>query len=323
MEKTEEPIVIDTENMPLGDSLSLLFSPESKNLLFVDYMFPSDTICDAYLESISTRSEEDVKRLLRKFLIPSCTLGTDKLTASQLVRYAGEDSDISSKVKSWEFFRRLAIYMLSKGEGAVQPWEGITWILDLLPGQPRYAINTLYAYIQAHAQFLPDGRLSGLSDAIAVIRAKYILSVPSEDAFSKFSPREFEHIVEALYHSMDYQTELTKESHDGGRDIVVEQTELGKRERALIECKHWSRPVGVDRIRSLLGAVMDEKASRGVIVTSSQFTKPAEKFTHENKSLELIDGNQLKVMLNEYCGTNWAIRADYLILGSKRRQTGL
>ena len=76
MEKTEEPIVIDTENMPLGDWLSLLFSPESKNLLFVDYMFPSDTICDAYLESISTRSEEDVKRqkLLRMGLFSALAI---------------------------------------------------------------------------------------------------------------------------------------------------------------------------------------------------------------------------------------------------------
>src|SRR5262249_39598166 len=49
-------------------------------------------------------------------------------------------------------------------EGPPPPWEGVTWILDLLPNNPRAAIHTLEAYFEAHGLLLPDGRINGLFD---------------------------------------------------------------------------------------------------------------------------------------------------------------
>ncbi|MDK2889759.1 MAG: restriction system protein [Methanoculleus sp.] len=313
--------VIDADNMSLDEWLDLLASEKNENILFVDYMFPNDTCRDSYLETVCDREENEVKWLLRKFLIPSGSFSKDEITLSSLIDHIKQNPDKADKIKNLEFFRRLVISASQKGEGRIQPWEGITWALDLLPNYPRYAINALEAYFAAHVMFLPDGRITGLSDAIAIIRAKFIQSASPEEIFSKFSSREFEHLVESLYHAMGYQTILTKEVRDGGRDIIARQTELGKRETALIECKNWRKVVGVDRVRSLLGVVTDEKASRGVVVTSSRFTKPAKEFAQGNKSLELIDGDLLKVMLNEHCGTNWSIHANYLIMESIKRQT--
>jgi hypothetical protein len=58
--------------------------------------------------------------------------------------------------------------------GAPPPWEGITWILDLLPHWPAEALASIGAYQLAHAQDLPDGRHSSLGDAMAVIRARWV-----------------------------------------------------------------------------------------------------------------------------------------------------
>jgi len=40
--------------------------------------FPTDVYRDDYLQNIKNKSEEEVKILMRNFLIPSCSLGYDK-----------------------------------------------------------------------------------------------------------------------------------------------------------------------------------------------------------------------------------------------------
>ena len=72
-----------------------------------------------------------------------------------------------------EFTRRLFGAALTKGR--IQPWEGVTWVLDLLPEAPRKALHVIDAYLDVHAGLMPDGRLMGMSDARAIIRAKYTL----------------------------------------------------------------------------------------------------------------------------------------------------
>jgi hypothetical protein len=44
-------------------------------------------------------------------------------------------------------------------------------VLDLLPDHPVQALAVLDAYFRANAQFFPDGRSHGISDAEAIIRA--------------------------------------------------------------------------------------------------------------------------------------------------------
>jgi len=60
----------------------------------------------------------------------------------------------------------------------------------LLPQSPRRALDVIDAYISVHAGFMPDGRLLGMTDARAIIRAKYILVgdlAASKEALQKLS----------------------------------------------------------------------------------------------------------------------------------------
>ncbi|MBT4158828.1 MAG: restriction endonuclease, partial [Planctomycetaceae bacterium] len=65
--------------------------------------------------------------------------------------------------------------------------------------------------------------------------------------------REFECLVERLYHSMGYETELTPARSDGGRDVIANRWVPGRQENILVECKRYTKPVGVDFARRLLG----------------------------------------------------------------------
>ena len=96
----------------------------------------------------------------------------------------------------------------------------------------------------------------------------------------KLSPRMFEGIVAEIFARMGYEVSLTPSTRDGGKDIyAVAKTDVGSF-LYIVECKKYApdRPVGVALVRSLNGVLEEEKATVGIIATTSYFTKGANEF---------------------------------------------
>ncbi len=96
----------------------------------------------------------------------------------------------------------------------------------------------------------------------------------------RLTPREFEELIAHLLEGEGYSVSLTQQSHDGGKDILIATpTDLGDL-LYLVECKKYDskRPVGVSLVRELYGVVEQERATAGLLVTSSYFTPAALKF---------------------------------------------
>lgn len=94
------------------------------------------------------------------------------------------------------------------------------------------------------------------------------------------SPRLFEEIVADLLRRLGYKITLTPASRDGGKDIyAAKRDELGSF-LYVVECKKYSpdNPVGVSLVRQLYGVVQAEKATAGILATTSFFTKGAKEF---------------------------------------------
>jgi restriction endonuclease Mrr len=72
------------------------------------------------------------------------------------------------------------------------------------------------------------------------------------------------------------------------------------------------KTIPIQYVRALLGAVSNERASAGKLVTTSSFSKEARDEMKDNHRIELIDGLQLVVLLNEYLGWTWPARLDSL-----------
>ncbi len=114
------------------------------------------------------------------------------------------------------------------------------------------------------------------------------------------SSREFEEIVAELFRKQEYDVELTPKTRDGGCDIIATKTIGGLPFMLLIECKKYSlsNPVGVSLVRSLLGVQNDRKANKGVLITTSRFTKSAKEFADRQQHLiSLMDINDLMEMI--------------------------
>ena len=296
-------------SMSLDDWLAALRDPKRRSKL-ITYQFPTDSHSKEYLRNIGERKDDDVRFLLRSLLMSSGTLGQDPVTAQFLVQRMKS----GARYPKTEFTRRLIRAVATRGR--VQAWEGVTWILDLLPASPRQALDVLDAYFDVHAAFMPDGRLMGMSDARRVIKSKYILVGDiegSERALDKVTSREFEVLVSALFRARGYRTKLTPAVRDGGRDVIARRKEPGQREHCLIECKHHRKSIGVKDVRALLGVVSHEKATRGVLVASCNFTSGSLKLEKRNRRIELIGRLAFVRMLNEHLGTDWPIKVDELV----------
>jgi restriction system protein len=307
-------------DVPLEDWLRAVLCSANIDLL-IDYQFPTDAHKDQYLKTIKNRSEEDVVKLLRKFLVPSCWLGADKSHMEWLLDLESNDPGRFKKLMQSQYLRRVFDYF--SGQSTQFPWEGITWVLDLLPHFPKDALEGLKAYVLAHIQQLPDGRLNGLSDAQEIIRAKFI-GIPGSNSekvafLLSLNWRTFECLVERLYDSMGYETRLTPPSKDGGRDIIATKRKPGRLEHARIECKFYNEEaVGLGVVQRLLGVVSGEKVNKGVVVTTSRFSKTAVKYVEQNPRLELINGDLLILLMNEHLGPQWPLHIERLVSESER-----
>lgn len=286
------------------------------------------------IDEVAGWSEQRARDLIRRLLVQSTALGIDEqrwachklatgresaLTASEGLDSHGQDQARAlltltySESKTYnEYERRVLRYFehledvdkRDAGVGVPPPWEGCTWILDLLPREPESALQALDSYHRAHVMVLPDGRWAALEDAEALIRARYVdLPRDRRDAariLGSLRPRALEEVTARLYESMGYTAELTPYTKDRGRDLIARREEPRRRELVVVECK-TGKAIGVNVVRQLRGVMEREQANKGVLVTTSKFTKGAVEEARTAK-LELIDGSQLSELLNKYLG---------------------
>jgi restriction system protein len=311
---------IDARMLSLDEWLQAMRNPEQRQVLSITWEFPTEEHRKGYLETIGSRSTDEVSLLLQHFLLPGGSLRSDVLNWQVLVAAERDAPELARGMMETGYYRWLRQSVAGEING---PWEGITWVRDLLPHYPKEALQALGAYTLAHVQFLPDGRLNGLLEAAELIRAKFIGTPESLGdrvaALLNIAPREFEHLVECLYGAMGYTTELTPATRDGGRDVIASKDEPGSRQRLYVECKQYSDPVAVEFTRALIGVVGVDHATKGVVVTTSDFTADARKFAAKTDQIELITGVELVQMLNEHLGAEWPLQIDTLVARSRAR----
>lgn len=121
----------------------------------------------------------------------------------------------------------------------------------------------------------------------------------------KVDPRMFEELIAELLLREGFEPRLTPRSRDGGRDILAFHRGIVGSQLYLVECKRYSRerPVGVRLVRGLYGVVEQERATAGLLVTSSYFSREALAFAEGVKyRLNLRDYNDVSTWIRSKSG---------------------
>jgi len=116
----------------------------------------------------------------------------------------------------------------------------------------------------------------------------------------------FEKVVVRLLQAMGYggvagEALVTGRSGDAGIDGIIKEDKLGL-DVVCIQAKRWEGTVGRPVIQGFVGSMDFVRARKGVILTTSQFSRDAVEFVDriEGKKVVLIDGPQLADLMIDH-----------------------
>ena len=123
----------------------------------------------------------------------------------------------------------------------------------------------------------------------------------------KAPPAFFEQLVVDLLVAMGYggsradAGQAIGQSNDGGIDGIIKEDRLGL-DIVYLQAKRWEAPVGSPQVRDFTGSLEGHGAQKGVLITTSKFTKEATDFAKrlQQRKLVLIDGDKLAELMMDF-----------------------
>jgi restriction system protein len=114
---------------------------------------------------------------------------------------------------------------------------------------------------------------------------------------------DFEHLIRELFEQEfsknGGEVKITQASRDGGVDAVAFDPDPIRGGKIVIQAKRYTNPVGVSAVRDLYGTVMNEGATKGILVTTADYGPDSYAFA-KGKPLTLLTGANLLHLLAQY-----------------------
>ena len=115
--------------------------------------------------------------------------------------------------------------------------------------------------------------------------------------------QDFENLIREIFEkefsSNGGEVKITQASRDGGVDAVAFDPDPIRGGKIVIQAKRYTNVVGVSAVRDLYGTVMNEGATKGILVTTSNYGNDAYNFA-KDKPLTLLNGAELLYLLQKH-----------------------
>lgn len=129
------------------------------------------------------------------------------------------------------------------------------------------------------------------------------LSAVSGTNLAAMNWEEFEHLVRQVFESefsaRGGEVKVTQSSSDGGVDAIAFDPDPISGGKIVIQAKRYTKTVGVSAVRDLYGTVLNEGASKGILVTTADFGPDAHRFA-SGKPITLMSGSNLLHLLGKH-----------------------
>ena len=115
--------------------------------------------------------------------------------------------------------------------------------------------------------------------------------------------QDFEHLIREMFQKefsiSGGEVKITQASRDGGVDAVAFDPDPIRGGKIVIQAKRYANVVGVSAVRDLYGTTMNEGATKGILVTTSDYGPDAYEFA-KGKPLTLLNGSNLLHLLEKH-----------------------
>lgn len=154
------------------------------------------------------------------------------------------------------------------------------------------------------AEPLPQTPAEVLEQSYQILRQE--LARELLERIKKCSAAFFERLVVDLLVAMGYggsrqdAGQAIGRSGDGGIDGIIKEDKLGL-DVVYIQAKRWEATVGRPIVQAFAGSLEGQKARKGVLITTSQFSQDAIDYVSRiEKRIVLIDGQELAQLMIDY-----------------------
>ena len=113
------------------------------------------------------------------------------------------------------------------------------------------------------------------------------------------TPKEFEAFIQNLFTKMGFDTKLYQASGDSGINLVAYDPHPITGGKFIVQAKLYTRTVQTTHVRDLWGTVQHERATKGIMITTSGYGPDSYKFA-DGKPLNLIDGSGLLALCQQF-----------------------
>lgn len=114
---------------------------------------------------------------------------------------------------------------------------------------------------------------------------------------------DFEHLIREIFEkefaSNGGEVKVTQASRDGGVDAIAFDPDPIRGGKIVIQAKRYTNTVGVSAVRDLYGTVMNEGATKGILVSTANYGPDAYSFA-QGKPLTLLNGSNLLHLLERH-----------------------
>ena len=115
--------------------------------------------------------------------------------------------------------------------------------------------------------------------------------------------QDFEHLIRELFEKEFNQSggevKITRASKDGGVDAIAFDPDPIRGGKIVIQAKRYTNVVGVSAVRDLYGTVLNEGATKGILVSTADYGPDSYSFA-KDKPITLLNGNNLLHLLQNH-----------------------
>jgi restriction system protein len=172
-------------------------------------------------------------------------------------------------------------------------------------GEEAPALSSASAQVPIEQPLSAQSPEEQLESSYQLLRQQLAQSLLSN--IRKAPPAFFEQLVVDLLVAMGYggsrvdAGQALGQSGDGGIDGIIKEDRLGL-DIVYLQAKRWEAPVGSPEVRNFTGSLEGHGAQKGVLITTSKFTRDATEFAKrlQQKKLVLIDGEKLSELMMDF-----------------------
>jgi len=148
-----------------------------------------------------------------------------------------------------------------------------------------------------------SAKIKQIENKVIIINNSLVEKVHTNpELIYNISPTQFEELVAELLTKEGFNVNLTKKTRDGGKDIFIAHSNSLGNFLYYVECKQYSpdNHIGVRMVRELYGTVCADRATAGLLISTSYFSPDAKKFVEKiSNQISLKDYLELKEWINQ------------------------